>query len=99
MAAGLPMYVALFGRDTLTAAWQAALVTPGHDAGHPARDCQVQGRHRIDWLDEDPGRMIHEVQTNREARLHLTPRYRYYGSITTSGFFPVVLAGDVALDR
>jgi glycogen debranching enzyme len=27
MAAGLPVYVSLFGRDSLTAAWQAALVT------------------------------------------------------------------------
>ena len=28
MAAGLPIYIALFGRDTLTAAWQAALTSP-----------------------------------------------------------------------
>src|SRR5438552_10739622 len=28
MAAGLPLYVALFGRDTLTASWEAALLGP-----------------------------------------------------------------------
>jgi hypothetical protein len=27
LAAGLPVYVSLFGRDTLTAAWQSSLVT------------------------------------------------------------------------
>ncbi|MCK9984020.1 MAG: hypothetical protein AzoDbin1_00492, partial [Azoarcus sp.] len=28
-AAGLPIYIALFGRDTLTAGWQSALATRG----------------------------------------------------------------------
>ncbi|MBC7544095.1 MAG: amylo-alpha-1,6-glucosidase [Candidatus Sericytochromatia bacterium] len=92
VAAGLPMYVALFGRDTLTSAWQAGLLTPDLMRGTIPAIVDWQGRRTNDWLDEAPGRLIHEIQTNREARLHLTPRYRYYGSITTSAFFPVVVS-------
>ncbi|WP_245269845.1 glycogen debranching enzyme [Ensifer sp. WSM1721] len=36
VAAGLPLYVALFGRDTLTAAWEAAPVTSEVMEGLPA---------------------------------------------------------------
>jgi len=44
MAAGLPMYVALFGRDTLTTAWQAALAGPEMMRGTLAELARWQGR-------------------------------------------------------
>ena len=45
-----------------------------------------------DWRDEQPGRMLHEAHTGPLATLGFNPRARYYGSATTSGFYPVVLA-------
>jgi glycogen debranching enzyme len=45
-----------------------------------------------DWRDEQPGRMLHEAHTGPLAALDYNPRRRYYGSITTSGFYPVVLS-------
>jgi hypothetical protein len=36
MAAGIPIYVALFGRDSLTAAWQAAPISAERLRGVPA---------------------------------------------------------------
>ena len=33
MAAGLPLYTALFGRDTLTSAWMASILSPGMMSG------------------------------------------------------------------
>ena len=103
MAAGLPMYVALFGRDTLTASWQAALAGPEMMIGslHALADCQ--GKEDNAWRDEEPGRMLHEAHTDPQAALGFNPRGRYYGAITTSAFFPVVLSelwhwtGDRAL--
>ncbi|HEV8392740.1 MAG TPA: glycogen debranching N-terminal domain-containing protein [Vicinamibacterales bacterium] len=92
MAAGVPIYVALFGRDTLTASWQAAMVTPDMMRGTLQTLACLQGRHRNDWRDEAPGRFLHEAHTGPLETLNVNPRSRYYGSVTTSGFFPAVLS-------
>jgi glycogen debranching enzyme len=92
MAAGLPMYVALFGRDTLTTAWQAALLGPEMMRGTLEVLAQRQGREVDDWRDEQPGKMLHEAHTGPLAMLGINPRRRYYGSVTTSGFYPVIVS-------
>jgi glycogen debranching enzyme len=105
MAAGLPAYVALFGRDTLTAAWQAALASADMMRGTLVELARWQGRTRDDWRDEEPGRMLHEAHTGPLEVLEFNPRRRYYGSVTTSAFYPVVVSelwhwtGDKALVR
>lgn len=92
LAAGLPLYVSLFGRDTLTASWQAALLGPEMMDGTLRTLARLQGRETDDWRDEQPGRMLHEAHTGPLAALGLNPRARSYGSVTTSGFYPLVLA-------
>jgi glycogen debranching enzyme len=92
IAAGLPTYVALFGRDTLTVAWEAALVTSDIMRGTLPVLAGLQGKEVNDWRDEQPGRMLHEAHTGPVAALNYTPKGRYYGSITTSGFYPFVVA-------
>jgi glycogen debranching enzyme len=92
MAAGIPIYVALFGRDTLTTAWQAAVLTPAMMRGSLQVLAELQGRETNDWRDETPGRLLHEAHTGPLETLNVNPRARYYGSVTTSGFFPLVLA-------
>lgn len=91
-AAGLPVYVALFGRDALTAAWQAAIVSPDMMKGALPELARRQGREVNDWRDEQPGKMLHEAHDGPTKVLNVNPRRRYYGSITTSGFYPVVLS-------
>ncbi len=103
MAAGLPLYIALFGRDTLTSAWMSALLGPGMMSGVLTELAKWQGTERCDWRDEDPGRMIHEAHTGPLEMLNYNPRSHYYGSVTTSGFYPFVVSelwhwtGDLAL--
>ena len=80
MAAGLPLYVALFGRDTLTAAWMAGLAAPDMMRGTLPELARWQGHRIDDWRDEQPGRMLHEAHTGPLAALELNPRARYYGS-------------------
>ena len=92
MAAGVPQYVALFGRDTLTAAWQAGLVSPAMMQGTLSVLAQHQGTRTNDWRDEQPGRMLHEAHTGPLATLNLNPRQRYYGTVTAPGFYPVVVS-------
>jgi glycogen debranching enzyme len=92
VAAGIPIYVALFGRDSLTAAWQAAMLTPDLMRGSLQALAHLQGRERNDWRDEAPGRLLHEAHTGPLEVLNVNPRARYYGSVTTSGFFALVVA-------
>ncbi|HEX8652833.1 MAG TPA: glycogen debranching N-terminal domain-containing protein [Pyrinomonadaceae bacterium] len=92
MAAGLPIFVALFGRDSLTAAWQAALVSPDMMKGALPELARWQGSEVNDWRDEQPGKMLHEAHDGPIKVLNVSPRLRYYGSITTSGFFPVAVS-------
>lgn len=92
MAAGLPVYVSLFGRDTLTSAWQAAMASPEMMPGTLAELARRQGTEVNDWRDEQPGRMLHQAESGPLAMLNVNPLGRYYGSITTSGFYPVVVA-------
>jgi glycogen debranching enzyme len=92
MAAGLPIYIALFGRDTLTAGWQAAIASSGMMSGALYELPKWQGKVEDDWRDEQPGRMLHEAHTGPLAVLNYNPRSRYYGAATTSSFYPVVVS-------
>jgi glycogen debranching enzyme len=105
MAAGLPIYIALFGRDVLTASWQAALASTAMMRGTLRELAKWQGRDSDDWRDEQPGRMLHEAHTGPLEALNVNPRARYYGSVTTSAFYPVIVSelwhwtGDETLVR
>lgn len=105
MAAGLPLYVALFGRDTLTASWQAAMLGPEMMRGTLEVLAGLQGTREDDWRDEQPGRMLHEAHSGPLATLGINNRGRSYGSITTSGLYAFIAAelwhwtGDVSAVR
>ena len=92
MAAGIPIYVALFGRDTLTASWESGLISPRMMQGTLDILARYQGTTVNDWRDEQPGRMLHEAHTNPLAMLGFNPRSRYYGAATTSSFYAVVVS-------
>lgn len=103
MAAGLPIYLALFGRDVLTASWQGAFLGPEMLAGTLPLLARFQGARDVAWRDEEPGRMLHEMHTGPLKVLGFNPNAANYGSMTTSAFFPVAVAelwhwtGDRAL--
>jgi glycogen debranching enzyme len=79
-AAGVPLYAGLFGRDALTAGWQAAVFDRGQliDATL-ARLGRLQGAEVNDWRDEQPGRIIQQARQDLGSRLGKTPYDRYYG--------------------
>jgi glycogen debranching enzyme len=91
-AAGLPQFVALFGRDSLTASWQAALLGPEMMEGVLAQLARTQGTRSDPWRDEEPGRMLHEAHTGPLSALEYVPHGRSYGSMTTSGFYAFLVS-------
>lgn len=92
-AAGLPVYVALFGRDALAASWQALMLSPEMTIGTARALANSQGTRVNHWRDEQPGKIVHELHTNPLSVLNFDPHGRYYGGVTGAIYFGVVVAG------
>ncbi len=92
MAAGMPIYAGIFGRDTLTTSWQAAMTSPDMMDGTLAKLAEYQATEVDDWRDAQPGRMLHQSSKGPLSALNFNPFNRYYGSLTTSDFYPFVVA-------
>lgn len=91
--AGMPLYPALFGRDALTASWQAACIDHGQFADAAlTRIGRLQGTRIDDWRDEEPGRILHSVRQGPLARLNLNPYAAYYGDYASPMMFVITLA-------
>jgi glycogen debranching enzyme len=90
--AGLPTYTGLFGRDVLTAGWQAALLGPEMMRGALARLAATQSTVDSAWHDAEPGKMIHEMRRGPLSELDILPQRGYYGTETASSFFVVTLS-------
>src|SRR5579872_2322400 len=92
-AGGLPEYVAVFGRDSLAAAWESDLLGLEMSGGTLLELARTQGTKIDDWRDEQPGRIVHELHTNPLATLNFNPHGRYYGGVTGAMYYPVVVDG------
>ena len=93
LAAGLPTYVGLFGRDSLASSWQALMLSPEMIIGTAEELSRSQGKEVNDWRDEQPGKIVHELHTNPLSVLNFDPHARYYGGVTGAIYFGVVVAG------
>ena len=91
LAGGWPTYTAFFGRDSLAASWQAAILSSDLMQGALTALAATQGGTTNDWLDEQPGRMLHEHHRGPLAALRFGPHERYYGDVTSSFYYPVVV--------
>ncbi|HEX9122744.1 MAG TPA: amylo-alpha-1,6-glucosidase [Actinomycetota bacterium] len=105
LAAGIPWYVAVFGRDSLITAHQLLTVNT-----KPARSALEllaahQGTEIDDWRDEQPGKILHEVRQGELAGAGIVPHTPYYGSVDATPWFLIVYAqhfrwtGDVDFAR
>jgi glycogen debranching enzyme len=84
LQAGIPLYPAFFGRDALTAGWQAAMFDRGEmlDAAL-SRLGRLQSDRVFDWRDEEPGRIPYQVRSGPLARLGLNPFSAYYADFAS----------------
>lgn len=91
-AAGIPTYLALFGRDMLASAWQAGLLSNDMVRGALDIHAQLQATDYNEWRGAQPGRMIHEAHTDPLSVLNFTPKALYYGTVTAPFLFPICVA-------
>lgn len=92
--AGLPVYQQIFGRDTLTAGWQAMLAGPTMLRDALLLNAAHIGRHIDDWRDEEPGKLIHQARHGPLSRLRADPYLGYYGDWSTTPFFLITRPGQ-----
>ena len=91
--AGIPLYPALFGRDAITAGWQATILDRGEmlDAAL-TRLARMQSDRVEEWTDEEPGRLPYQMRTGPLARLALNPYSAYYADFASPLAFVISLA-------
>jgi glycogen debranching enzyme len=90
-AAGLPWFVALFGRDTLIASLQAMIVYPEFAAGTLDVLGQYQATERDDYRDAEPGKILHELRYGELAHFKLIPHTPYYGTADATPLYLTAL--------
>lgn len=95
LAAGLPWYVAPFGRDSLIAAYQTLLLQPALAADTLRYLAKFQG-HTVDpWRDAEPGKILHEMRVGEMSHLGEIPHTPYYGTIDATLLYVMLFAATV----
>ena len=91
-AAGIPWFVAVFGRDPLIASLQTMAVTPNLAQGTLLKLAELQATEINDWQDAQPGKILHELRRGELAQLHQIPSAPYYGAIDTTLLWIITLS-------
>jgi glycogen debranching enzyme len=92
IAAGIPWFATMFGRDSIIAAYQALLLNP-HLAVDTLRVLAArQGTEHNDWRDEQPGKILHEYRDGEMTRCAEIPFGPYYGSVDATPLFLILLS-------
>jgi glycogen debranching enzyme len=94
VAAGVPWFMTLFGRDSLLTSWMLLPVDPTVALGTLQSLAQLQGSKVDPLTEEEPGRILHEVRSGLDAEMALGGGNVYYGSIDATPLF-VMLLGEL----
>lgn len=95
-AAGVPWFVALFGRDSLITAWQMLAYHPQIAEQTSRLLAKYQGTKEDQWRDEQPGKILHELRIGEMANLDAIPHTPFYGTIDATPLFLMLIAEHAA---
>lgn len=93
LAAGIPWFAALFGRDLMITSLQTLPFDPDIARRALKLLARYQGTRVDPWRDEEPGKILHELRLGEMARLDEIPFTPYYGSVDSTPLF-LLLAGE-----
>jgi glycogen debranching enzyme len=91
-AAGLPWFMAVFGRDTLITSYQSLYVSPDLCRGTLEILADLQGDEDDPFRDEEPGKIMHELRHGELTVCGDMPHRPYYGSVDATPLWLVVLS-------
>jgi glycogen debranching enzyme len=90
-AAGLPWFMALFGRDSLITSFQALPYLPGLAATTLRVLAARQATARDDFHEQEPGKILHELRFGELTACGARPHSPYFGSADATPLFLVLL--------
>jgi glycogen debranching enzyme len=103
VAAGVPWFTTLFGRDALITAFQSLAFRPQLAVETLEVLAAYQATEDDPWRDAEPGKILHELRTGEMARVGELPHTPYYGSVDSTPLWLILLGatfdwtGDRAL--
>jgi glycogen debranching enzyme len=104
-AAGLPWFMALFGRDSIITSFQALPFLPELAATTLRVLAAGQAHDRDDFHEREPGKILHELRFGELTDTGARPHSPYFGSADATPLFLILLdeyhrwSGDDALVR
>jgi glycogen debranching enzyme len=102
-AAGLPWFVAPFGRDSLLVSLQNILIYPKFARGALEILGKLQAKEDDPYREAEPGKILHELRCGELAHFKLIPHTPYYGTADATPLYLITLhaawraTGDKAL--
>jgi glycogen debranching enzyme len=89
-AAGIPWYVALFGRDSVITAIEAMLLDQETALGTATLLAEMQGTEDNPAISEEPGKILHEVRFGERSQPEIGGG-RYYGSVDSTPLWCILV--------
>ena len=91
-AAGLPWFMALFGRDSAIASLQAMVSQPAVALGTLENLARWQADFDDPERDAEPGKIPHELRVGEWAHFGIVPHRPYYGTADATPLYLLLLA-------
>jgi glycogen debranching enzyme len=90
-AAGLPWFMALFGRDSVITSYQSLPFVPDLAETTLRVLAARQGQQVDDFRDEEPGKILHELRVGELTQFGERPHSPYYGAADSTPLWLVLL--------
>ena len=90
-AAGLPWFMAPFGRDSLITSYQALPFVPSLAETTLRTLASYQGRKVDPFRDEEPGKILHELRYGELTAFEERPHSPYYGTADATTLWLILL--------
>ncbi|HEX2090315.1 MAG TPA: glycogen debranching N-terminal domain-containing protein [Actinomycetota bacterium] len=90
-AAGLPWFMALFGRDSLMTSYQALPYAPELAEASLRVLAARQGEKVDPFRDEEPGKILHELRVGELTHFRQRPHSPYYGTADATPLWLILL--------
>jgi glycogen debranching enzyme len=91
LAAGIPWFVAPFGRDALMTCHQTLMINPDLTRTTLEVLAKYQAEEVDTWRDAEPGKILHEFRQGELANAHVIPHSPYYGSVDSTPLWLLLL--------
>ena len=91
IAAGVPWFTTLFGRDSIITAFQSLAFRPQIAVETLEVLASLQATEVDDWRDAEPGKILHELRIGEMARAGELPHSPYYGSVDATPLWLILL--------